>query len=101
MEAIRSSETSVHTRYTRRHIPEDGILNLFFIDSWEEFLFYFINFGALDFVQLILNADFFYYISHTICSIFQFFYALLQKTEICLNVGPVSLEQLQCFWVIK
>jgi hypothetical protein len=25
MEAIRSSETSVHTRSTRRHIPEDGI----------------------------------------------------------------------------
>jgi hypothetical protein len=28
MEAIRSSETSVHTRSTRRHIPEDGILHL-------------------------------------------------------------------------
>jgi hypothetical protein len=25
MEAISSSETSVHTRSTRRHIPEDGI----------------------------------------------------------------------------
>jgi hypothetical protein len=27
MEAIRSAETSVHTRSTRRHIPEDGILH--------------------------------------------------------------------------
>jgi hypothetical protein len=26
MEAIHSSKTSVHTRYTWRHIPEDGIL---------------------------------------------------------------------------
>jgi hypothetical protein len=31
MEAIRSSETLVHTRSTRRHIPEDGILKLFII----------------------------------------------------------------------
>jgi hypothetical protein len=27
MEAIRSSETSVHTSSTRPHIPEDGILH--------------------------------------------------------------------------
>jgi hypothetical protein len=27
MEAIRASGTSVHTRSTRRHIPEDGILH--------------------------------------------------------------------------
>jgi hypothetical protein len=27
MEAIRSSETSVHTKSTRRHIPEGGILH--------------------------------------------------------------------------
>jgi hypothetical protein len=30
MEAIRSSETSVHTISTRRHIPEDGILQLIY-----------------------------------------------------------------------
>jgi hypothetical protein len=29
IEAIRSSETSVHTRSTRRHIPEDGILHVY------------------------------------------------------------------------
>jgi hypothetical protein len=27
MEAIRSSETSVNTRHTQRHIPEDDILH--------------------------------------------------------------------------
>jgi hypothetical protein len=29
MEAIRSSETSVHTRSTRRHIPENDILQCY------------------------------------------------------------------------
>jgi hypothetical protein len=29
MEAIHSSETSVHTRYTRRHSPEDGIIHAY------------------------------------------------------------------------
>jgi hypothetical protein len=28
MEAIRSSGKSVHTRFTQRHIPEDGVLQL-------------------------------------------------------------------------
>jgi hypothetical protein len=33
MEAIRSSETSVHTRSTRRHILEDGILqSMYFLE---------------------------------------------------------------------
>jgi hypothetical protein len=27
MEAILSSETSVHTRFTQRYIPDDGILH--------------------------------------------------------------------------
>jgi hypothetical protein len=31
MEAICSSETSVHTRSTRRHIPEDGIRQMGYI----------------------------------------------------------------------
>jgi hypothetical protein len=29
MEVIRSSETSVHTRSTRRHIPKDGTLHCY------------------------------------------------------------------------
>jgi hypothetical protein len=33
MEAIRASETSVHTRSTRLYIPEDGIL-AFLIYAW-------------------------------------------------------------------
>jgi hypothetical protein len=32
MDAIRSSEPSVHTRSTRCHIPEDGILNVYYIE---------------------------------------------------------------------
>jgi hypothetical protein len=42
MEAIRSSETSVHfTRSTRRHIPEDGILHsLIFVSSQIKYYYY-------------------------------------------------------------
>jgi hypothetical protein len=38
MEAIRSSETSVHTRSTQRHIQEDGILHLLPEDGGDTFL---------------------------------------------------------------
>jgi hypothetical protein len=51
--------------YTKSRLDLDHV---FYIYSWAEFLFYFINFGALDFVQLILNACTFYCISHTVSS---------------------------------
>jgi hypothetical protein len=35
MEAIRSSETSVHTRATWRHIPENGILQITFVSFFK------------------------------------------------------------------
>jgi hypothetical protein len=34
-EAIRSSKTSVHTRSTRRHIPEDGTLQIICLITWK------------------------------------------------------------------
>jgi hypothetical protein len=50
MEAIHSSETSVHTRYTWRHIPEHGILQIyiylqFFIYLFIIYLFTYLLFG--------------------------------------------------------
>jgi hypothetical protein len=43
MEAIRSSETSVHTRYTRRHIPEDGMLHSHRRENLKSYIIFFIN----------------------------------------------------------
>jgi hypothetical protein len=39
MEAIPSSETSVHTRYTRRHAPEDGILHSYRRENLKSYKF--------------------------------------------------------------
>jgi hypothetical protein len=40
MEAMRSSETSVHTRSTRRHITEDGILNSYRRENLKSYIFF-------------------------------------------------------------
>jgi hypothetical protein len=40
MEAIRSFETSVHTRSTRRHIPEDGILHIHRCENLRSYMKY-------------------------------------------------------------
>jgi hypothetical protein len=39
MEAIRSSETSVHTRFTQRHIPEDRILHSHRRENLKSYIF--------------------------------------------------------------
>jgi hypothetical protein len=39
MEAIRSFETSVHTRSTRRHVPEDGILQSHCRENLKSYLY--------------------------------------------------------------
>jgi hypothetical protein len=42
MESIRSSETSVHTRATRRHIPEDDILHSHRRENIRSYMFNFL-----------------------------------------------------------
>jgi hypothetical protein len=52
MEAIRSSETSVHTRSKRRHIQEDGILHNHRCESLKSYETKFVAFSlfVLEFV---------------------------------------------------
>jgi hypothetical protein len=38
MEGIRSSETSILTRATRRHIPEDGILHSHLCENFKSYI---------------------------------------------------------------
>jgi hypothetical protein len=40
MEAIRSSETSVHTRSTQHHIPEEGILYSHFCENLRSYIYH-------------------------------------------------------------
>jgi hypothetical protein len=40
LEAIRSSEASVHTRSTRRHIPENGILHSHRCENLKSYMTY-------------------------------------------------------------
>jgi hypothetical protein len=42
LEAIRSSETSVQARSTRRHIPEDGVLHSHRRENLKSYMKYFI-----------------------------------------------------------
>jgi hypothetical protein len=51
METMLSSETSVHTRSTRRHIPEDGILSSHLCENLKSYtiilLFYCFKWGRV------------------------------------------------------
>jgi hypothetical protein len=56
MEAIRSSEMSVHTRYTRRHITGDGILHSHLrgnLKSYKTFLedFYLLGYNGVYYIE--------------------------------------------------
>jgi hypothetical protein len=61
-------------------------------ETWAEFLFYCISFRAIDFIFFILKViDFFYCFWEQICDLLQFCYRLQQKTQMCMNVGQVSI----------
>jgi hypothetical protein len=64
MEAIRSSETSVSTRATQHHIPEDGILH-----------------GGLHIISFI-NANIFQFVR------FEVFTAVAMKNDVFWDVTP-------------
>jgi hypothetical protein len=57
MEAIRSSESSVQPRSTRRHIPEDGILHSHCRENLKSYRFYVVSWkdgmGAIKIIQQI------------------------------------------------